>query len=429
MHLYHALRLWYALVMSSVIRPLNRRADKWVSFSTFFVVAALLFFLPYTAAAARRPATPTATATPTAAPAPADSPKQCCFCVYPDPGSRDSAEFGALCNSCLASSFERCDVSVSVPSARFTDAEIRRHNCRTPVNIVNLQHGPDAQYIVDQVRVCQSALPGCSVNINDWSCRTFSDPALVAQQLHTIQRQLGGNAQVNVCGSRSVTTMSGCKLYRQSMTLVISPSAIHESVGPCQPVGSVCSVEPGESGTYQCVEPNTDLYWYQRCCLVKVPGKEDSELGVWGPLGGGCALPSCDADTCPPNTMCNGDTFSAQACAQLQDTEGKTSACVRVESKCSEFGKSCVYRSDGTSGCGTSCSAATCPASGRCSGNVYTSQRCTAPTSPEQGEPSCASSTVDCGALNKRCMADGSGAHCVPMVTPTATVAATTRTR
>ena len=39
----------------------------------------------------------------------------------------------------------------------------------------------------------------------------------------------------------------------------LSVSGISESLGPCQPVGSVCGVEPEESGSYQCIEPDTDL--------------------------------------------------------------------------------------------------------------------------------------------------------------------------
>ena len=39
----------------------------------------------------------------------------------------------------------------------------------------------------------------------------------------------------------------------------LSASEISEFLGPCQPVGSVCGVEPEESGSYQCIEPDTDL--------------------------------------------------------------------------------------------------------------------------------------------------------------------------
>lgn len=388
-------------------------------YSVLFLALGATFALSE-AHGARRTATPTATATPTQAPPTEGS--RCCFCVHPDPGSRSSQEFASLCNSCLATSFQRCDVSAAIPSSQFTAEGIQHYNCRTPINVINIQHGPEAQYIVDQVRVCRSAFPSCSVNIDDRSCLTFSDPARVDRYLQEIRGQLTGGAQVNICGSRSITTMVGCKLYRQSTTLVISPSAIHESLGSCQPVGKVCSVGQGESGHYQCIEPNSDLEWTQKCCVVDGPERSDGSLGVWGPIGGGCALPHCDSKSCPMISKCERGALIAQVCMPLKDTNGDRSACVSIETKCSDFGKSCVYQGNEVSGCGVPCSPATCPAVRSCSGQVYTSQGCTRPESPEQGEPMCSTFTLDCATLNKTCVANGPAPHCVPPVTPTATV-------
>lgn len=92
---------------------------------------------------------------------------KCCFCVHPDEGQLDHDTFKAVCQNCLPRKFSGCDVTRTLPASNFTPEFLRSFNCASPLNWINLQHGPDLGYVVNQVEVCRSAYPTCSISVND----------------------------------------------------------------------------------------------------------------------------------------------------------------------------------------------------------------------------------------------------------------------
>jgi hypothetical protein len=146
------------------------------------------------------------TAVPTGTPIISSPNKQqrCCFCVYPNKGQRDSDYFAAVCGRCKDTAHRgTCDEYKSLSSSEYTEEAIKQFNCSS-VSLVNLQHGPDTSLAVNQIKVCQSAFPGCPLSVNDLSCSTYKDEEEAQVAIKEIQKALFGRATVNICGSATL---------------------------------------------------------------------------------------------------------------------------------------------------------------------------------------------------------------------------------
>jgi hypothetical protein len=235
----------------------------------------------------------------TVSPVPSVMPQRCCFCVYPSVGETDSFTFKTQCNRCKDELFgSGCDVYRSLPQNEFTDKAIESFNCRS-VDLVNYQHGPNSSLAVGQIKVCQSAFPGCPVNLNDISCKTYKDEERAQAAIKEIQAALLGTAQVNICGSASINIYARCDHSRIAKHYVISPSSVTERLGLCPEFGQSCNFDhDGRSHHTQrfaCVDTSGRKQFIQ-CC----------EGGYWGDVNG-CKGPGCDPELCPSIDQCDGE--------------------------------------------------------------------------------------------------------------------------
>jgi hypothetical protein len=323
-----------------------------------FTMVALSHAPTYVFAAPKPHGTRTAipTTSPTAIPTPSPTPSptppydpptnKCCFCVYPSINERDHDAFKQKCNTCLGSVFEGCTATASFAQEDFTEEAIKPYNCQGTINQMNLQHGPDGSYVTSQVKVCQSAYPGCSLRFDDFSCLTFQNLEESRTFISQVQDNLQRPVSVQLCGSRSVNLVRGCDAMRQTIKYNISPSEIREELGPCPAPGTLCSVTEGipSQRSYKCSDSGT--IWNQECCLFSLqngPNPQDVfRRGVWGPLGGGCLFSGCTEDTCPTATRCDGNRINIQMCVNVEGSTGKASTCAQATRDCAAEGLECL---------------------------------------------------------------------------------------
>ncbi len=361
----------------------------------------------------------TQTVTPSPSPTPPDDPptNTCCFCVYPSRGEKDHQGFQGICDKCVGNVFQGCTVTAAFAQEDFTPEAIKPFNCQGTINQMNIQHGPDGSYVTSQVKVCQSAYPGCSINFNDFSCLTFRDQDEARTFIGQVQERLQKPVTVQLCGSRSINLVNGCDAMRQTTKYSISPAEVREDLGPCPAPGTFCSVDVGLSNqrTFQCLE--SGVVWNQECCLLtsqRKPTAEDiTQNGFWGPLGGGCLFEGCNEESCPFTTKCDGTRFSTQLCTEVEGSTGKGSVCKRVTRDCAEQRLQCVYEWGDFSGCGEECDPKKCPTRSWCEGDKVVKQSCSQPTSSSHGAPSCQKTYRQCAVEAKReCRVENDVAAC-----------------
>jgi len=271
---------------------------------------------------------------------PGSSKKQCCFCVHPNKGEKDFDLFGAICEACLPQKLANCDVKKSLEASQFTPEMLKTFNCDSPVQWINLQHGPNLGYVMSQVEVCRSAYPSCSISVNDLSCSTYGDEARAKKAMEVIQDTLGGKGQVSICGSASVTSIGGCDSIRASKRYVISPRKVVEEVGPCIGFGRTCSSLGKE---YECKDTLGRVF-KQKCCAIG-----SGFWGVWSGPGQACVGRGCDESSCPHRESCSGDVLSTQGCATFKDTG--SSFCFKDTVDCGAQGQTCAQNSQTNANC------------------------------------------------------------------------------
>jgi hypothetical protein len=257
------------------------------------------------------------TTTPVASPTTTPSPTQqrCCFCVYPDKGQVDSDLFAAQCDRCATTAYQgACDVYSSWSKSAYTDRAIQPLNCGS-VDLVNLQHGPTTAPAVSEIKVCQSAFPGCPVKLNDLSCATYYKRSEAQAAIKEIQTALFGRAKVSLCGSRSVNILNGeCSYSRSVEHWVISATNAKEELGLCPEFGEPCSFQRDGQGVFSCLDTLGRQKKIQ-CC-----SRAGGAAGYWGDQNG-CSGRGCDAQRCPLVQSCSGDAgYSTQRCVGDPET-------------------------------------------------------------------------------------------------------------
>ena len=264
----------------------------------------------------------------------------CCFCVHPNPGERDSDYFKNWCTTCLPQKFSNCDISKTVSASDFTPAFVKQFNCGK-INQFNLQHGPHTEQVINQIQVCHSAAPTCSINVNDASCSTYGEDSEAQKAVKAIQDSTGGKVQVTICGSASDNFIPNCEQFRISKKYIISPKGIREELGLCEATGVPCT-PPGSE--FDCKD-TLGRKWKQKCCQIQKVG-----LGLWGTPGHGCGgKSSCSESSCPTRLECQGDKLATQMCVPLNDS--KITRCMKVMIDCKVRGDVCVQEADGDAHC------------------------------------------------------------------------------
>lgn len=291
----------------------------------------------YRAIAAPPPPIQTATAASTSI---AGEKNKCCFCIFPIPGTRDSQLFEDLCNSCLPIKFPNCDVYDSFPTNDFMPEYIKAHNCRSPISVLNSQHGPDTHQIIDVYSVCQTAYPGCSIIANDVSCTTYESEEKAQEAIKYIKSTLPEGGRVEICGSGSVHVWSGCTSTRIVKKFVISPTFTKEELGMCPPFASECRYNEDGNKPFRCLD-TLGRTWSIPCC--KVQG--DDVIGYWGNEHG-CAGNGCTTTECPKKSMCDGNTATGQYCSEI----GPKGVCIKWKADCWAYKKQCTMVK-GTASC------------------------------------------------------------------------------
>lgn len=278
---------------------------------------------------------PTRTPTPTKT-AVTTADNNCCFCIYPDRGKRDSEKLERECNLCGKAFSKGCNLYRSMQQSELTPEKVQQLSCDS-ISIVNNQHGPNAAAALAQIKVCQAAFPGCPTKVNDLSCSTYSDDASAWAAIREIQRAIPLGATVELCGSTSDNFESGCSFQRISKRWVIAPSVVKEELGLCPGFGENCSMPSDGGKRFNC----TDTLGRKvsiPCCSGRIQSTNDegqrgaygAAVGFWGDQNG-CNGRGCDPARCPPAESClDASRYKVQRCVG----DLRTGFCQTYVSKC-----------------------------------------------------------------------------------------------
>lgn len=271
----------------------------------------------------------------TPSPAPVVTAKKtnkCCVCVYPNAGERDSDTLHELCEACLPYKYPDCDTRVSFEAKNLREG-IKNAHCTGPINIMNIQHGPDPSQVVNIVEVCQSAYPGCAIKMNDLSCSTYENEAAAEAAIKSIRESLPDGAIVDICGSGSLNKYGGCEFYRVTKRYVVAPAFLDKKLGLCPRFGEACDYSQDGNKSFRCVDTLGREMTIPCCPLT------DSELGYWGDSHG-CRGKGCDAKSCPTFQTCREGTWNKQECS-------RDGACIKFSMSCGQLNKVCGYGKTG----------------------------------------------------------------------------------
>ena len=258
--------------------------------------------------------------------------RQCCVCVYPNPGEKDSEAFHDLCDSCLPVKYPNCEVRASFAAAALKDG-LKSLQCRPPLYMMNLQHGPAPVEVKEIIEVCQSAYPGCTLHFNDLSCSTFENEESAQFFISVIRESLPDGAIVDLCGSGSVNKFAGCTFFRTTKRYVIAPAFSKEKLGLCPRFGDACDFSVDGQKSFRCVDTLGRTTSIQCCPL------QDPKIGYWGDSHG-CKGRGCNQTNCPNYQTCRDGTWRKQECS-------RDGACIKYSYKCGEVNKICGHGETG----------------------------------------------------------------------------------
>lgn len=296
-----------------------------------YLVPLIASFLTLVCAHALPSSAGRSTPSPAAVVTPAKTNK-CCVCVYPNAGERDSDTFRNLCDACLPVKYPNCDTRVSFEAKNLGEG-IKKARCTGPVNIMNLQHGPDPSQVVNIVEVCQSAYPGCSLKVNDLSCSTYENEAEANFAINSIRASLPDGAIVDICGSGSHNKYGACEFYRVTKRYVVAPAFTEKKLGLCPRFGDACNHSQDGNKPFRCVDTLGREMTISCCPLT------DPELGYWGDSHG-CRGRGCDAQSCPSFQRCREGTWRKQECS-------RDGACITFAVSCGQMNKVCGHGETG----------------------------------------------------------------------------------
>lgn len=272
--------------------------------------------------------------------------KKCCFCISPNKGVENAAEFMEYCSTCLMnpklnSKVASCDIRESLAAKDFTGPDPEK--CSPDVLVYNLEHGPIPGKVFGRIDVCRKSMPSCALEFVDLSCRTFEDPNDVAKYLKDLQRSLGKGATVTLCGNATSNyPKDKCASFESArVTYVVSSEKIDSPPSRCAKSFTTCD---REGFTHTCLNGRNELK-EQVCCakMVRSPdGRTEygSSNGLWGEAGEGCsAFPSCP-ENCSTKKYCSqgGDKLFIRECVKIR---GGDYACQLDWDNCVAFGRVC----------------------------------------------------------------------------------------
>lgn len=256
----------------------------------------------------------------------------CCFCVYPNPGEKDSEEFSGMCQACLHVKYPGCEVRVAVARKDLKGAA-EAGNCGQPIQIMNLEHGPDPSQVADIVEVCESVYPGCSVRVDDLSCSTYESDEAAQAAIQSLRSALPDGAVVNICGSGSVNMYAGCSFFRVTKRYVVAPGFTKETLGLCPAFGDGCDHSQDGGKVFKCID-TLGRERAMQCCPMREP-----QLGYWGDWPR-CGGKGCTEKKCPTFQTCRDGAWKKQECTN-------DGVCVKFGFECAELNKVCGYGKTG----------------------------------------------------------------------------------
>lgn len=256
----------------------------------------------------------------------------CCFCVYPNPGERDSEKFRDMCEACLPHIYPNCGFRAAVAQRDLSQvAAVAR--CAKPIQLTNLQHGPDLSQVKQIVEVCRSLYPGCHLKINDLSCSTYESDAEAQAFIKTLQDDYEDGVIVDICGSGSVNMYAGCSFFRITKRYVVAPGFTKEKLGLCPAFGAACQHSQDGGKPFECLD-TLGRKFLKQCCPM-----QQADLGYWGDWPR-CGGRGCDERKCPSFQTCRDGEWKKQECT-------RDGVCWKHSFKCEELNQVCGMGSTG----------------------------------------------------------------------------------
>ena len=250
------------------------------------------------------------------------------------------------CNTCLMdpklnAKVASCDIRESVAATDFKGPDPRQ--CSADVLVYNLEHGPIPGKVFNRIDICVKAMPSCALEFVDLSCKTMEDQREVDQYLATLQKSLGQNTTVTLCGNVSSNyPKDKCAKFESArVTYVVSANKIENPPSRCAQSFTACD---RADYTQTCLNNRNELK-EQVCCAkmakdLRTGSEYSSGSGVWGEPGEGCsAFPSCPA-ACSTKKYCSsgGERLFIRECVKIR---GGDFACEIDWDNCGTFGKVC----------------------------------------------------------------------------------------
>ncbi len=234
-----------------------------------------------------------------------------------------------------------CDIRETVAAIDFKGPDSGK--CSPDVLVYNLEHGPIPGRVFSRIDVCIKSMPSCALEFRDLSCRSFEDQESVQKHLETLQREMGPNTTVTICGNATSNYPKGkCGSFESArVTFVVTAKEIQSPPSRCAKAFTTCD---REGYTHKCLNNQNQLK-EQVCCARMLKDPRDgteygSSNGLWGEPGEGCtAFRSCPA-VCSTKKYCSeeGKKLFIRECVKIR---GGDYACQLDMDDCKTFGRVC----------------------------------------------------------------------------------------
>lgn len=317
--------------------------------SPLVAVAIAVFSLSWTPVCAQSSPTPRPSSTATKTPEPTPTPQKlskCCWCVLPNEGEYSEQESRKLmdyCDLCLTDPAQNpkavgCNGAYNTSPSRFESDLVwakSRGECSNEVYVANMQHGPIFDVVSGLISICVKQFPSCSIEVDDRSCRTFSNETEAKVFLTTLQGELDDEGSLTICGNSSNDFSLTCARLAASKRYVVSKHSLSEEKMRCNREGRSCNPV---GYTWKCLDFGKKLIT-QKCCGGKTA--QTSSFGHWVNNAECSGAAECP-DRCAHS---NGKPAFIQKCVSptkkrwewCEELSGGGFACIDWESQCGPY--------------------------------------------------------------------------------------------